>query len=92
MIFTTLYPLSSILSSGQHALAYTPFLNPLPVWDYWYLLILPLAAAVSVVYKSIKLERMRDVPWQALVIGLWIVFGMIGAAVVLAVLMRIVER
>ena len=35
---------------------------------------------------------MRDVPWQALVIGLWIVFGMIGAAVVLAGVMRIVER
>jgi hypothetical protein len=87
-----LYSLYSILSSAQYALAYRPFVNPLPVWDYWYLLILPLAAAVSVVYKSIKLERMRDVPWQALVIGLWIVFGMLGAAVVLAGVMRIVER
>ena len=86
-----LYPLSSILSSAQQVLAYTPFVNPLPVWDYWYLLILPLAAAVSVVYKSIKLERMRDVPGQALVIGLWIVFGMLGAAVVLAGVVRLVE-
>ena len=89
MSFAILYPLSSVLFSA--ALAYTPFVNPLPVWDYWYLLILPLAAAVSVVYKSIKLERMRDVPWQAFVIGLWIVFGMLGAAVLLAGVVRIVE-
>ena len=25
-------------------LAYRPFLDPLPVWDYWFLLILPLCA------------------------------------------------
>ena len=91
MLFTILYPLSSILSSAPRSLAYTPFLNPLPVWDYWYLLIIPLAAAVAVVYKSIKLERMRDVPWQAFVIGCWIVFGMIAAAVVLAGVVRVVE-
>ena len=84
MLFAILHPLSSILS-------YTPFIHPLPVWDYWYLLILPLAAAVSVVYKSIKLERMRDVPWQAMVISLWIAFGMLGAAVLLAGVVRIVE-
>jgi hypothetical protein len=87
----TIQLLSPILSSAGRALAYTPFVNPLPVWDYWYVLILPLAAAVSVVYKSIKLERMRDVPWQALVISLWIVFGMLGAAVLLAGVVRIVE-
>ena len=48
MFFAILHPLSSILPSAP--LAYTPFVNPLPVWDYWYLLIFPLAAAVSVVY------------------------------------------
>ena len=84
MIFATLHPRSSILS-------YTPFLNPLPVWDYWYLLIIPLAVAVAVVYKSIKLERMRDVPWQAFVIGCWIVVGMIAAAIVLAGVVKVVE-
>ena len=91
MSVAILYPLSTILSFAQHLLAYTPFVNPLPVWDYWYLLILPLAAAVSIVYKAIKLEHLRDVPWQAFVIGLWIVFGMLGAAVVLAGVVRVVE-
>ena len=91
MLFNILHPLSSILASAHPTLAYTPFLNPLPVWDYWYLLLVPLAAAVAVVYKSIKLQRMRDVPWQAFVIGCWIVCGMIAAAIVLAGLVKVVE-
>ena len=31
-------------------LTYVPFMQPLPVWDVWYLLALPLCAAVSIVY------------------------------------------
>lgn len=89
MFFTILHPPPSMLASIR--LAYTPFVNPLPVWDYWYLLIIPLAVAVAVVYKSIKLQRLRDVPWQAFVIGCWIVFGMIAAAIVLAGVVKVVE-
>ena len=45
----------------MHVLAWTPFLNPLPVWSdrVWPWLLLPLAAAISVVYKSIKCRKMR---------------------------------
>jgi hypothetical protein len=36
-----------------------PFLQPLPIWDQWYLLMLPLCVAVSVVYKAIKCQSMK---------------------------------
>jgi hypothetical protein len=68
--------------------AYVPFLTPLPVWDYWYLLLVPLCAGVAVVYKAIKAHEVRRIPWEATVITLWILFGMIGAAAALAVVVQ----
>jgi hypothetical protein len=69
-------------------LAYRPFLDPLPVWDYWYLLILPLCIAVAVVYKSMKCRTMSRVPIEAGQIVLWIIGGFSGAAVVLMLLVK----
>ena len=69
-----------------------PFLQPLPVWDYWPLLLFPLAAVISVVYKAIKCESMRQVPRQALSIFLWITLGMAGAAAGLAVIVKAMDR
>ncbi len=77
------------------AQAYTyryPFLQPMPVWDYWPLLLFPLAAGISIVYKAIKCETMRQVPRQALGIFLWITLGMAGAAAGLAILVKLMER
>ena len=71
--------------------AYVPFLKPLPVWDYWYLLILPLTAGVSIVYKSVKCRTMKQVPREAAVIAFWILAAMIGAAVGLALIVRLTE-
>jgi hypothetical protein len=72
-------------------LGYTPFVNPMPLWNWWPILLIPLAGAVAIVYKSIKCQNMRDVPWQAFVISLWIVFGMAAAALVLVGLVRVRE-
>jgi hypothetical protein len=79
-----------ILATVTGLLAYRPFLSPLPVWDAWPFLLLPLSAAVAVVYKSIKCESMRDVPRQALSISMWIIGGMAAAAAALAVLVQFV--
>jgi hypothetical protein len=79
-----------ILNTLPGLLAYRPFLSPLPAWDVWPFLLLPLSAAVAVVYKSIKCESMRDVPRQAISITLWIIGGMAAAAAVLAVLVQFV--
>ena len=68
---------------------YRPFLSPLPVWDYWIWLLIPLCLGVSIVYKAIRIERMNDVPKQAAIITLWILGGMTAAAVVLAIIVRL---
>ena len=75
-------------------LAYRPFLDPIPVWSdaVWPWLLIPLCVAVSIVYKSIKCRSMKDVPREAAVITVWIILGMIGAAIALAVLVRVLER
>jgi hypothetical protein len=72
-------------------LAYRPFLDPLPVWNLWFLLILPLCAAVAVVYKSMKCQSMKQVPREAGAIILWIIGGFSAAALALLVLVHWLE-
>lgn len=67
------------------------FSKPMPIWDYWYLLILPLCMGVALVYKAIRLDDMRQVPKQAVVIFLWILGGMGLAAAILAGLVKLVS-
>lgn len=71
---------------------YVPFMQPLPVWDVWYLLALPLCAAVSIVYKSIRCRSMRKVPIEAAKAVVWIVLGLSAAAVGLALLVHVMAR
>jgi hypothetical protein len=77
------------MSPSFHAiLAYTPFLQPLPVWDYWMLLLLPLTFGVSVAYKSLKCKSMSSVPREAAQISVLILLGMAAAAGVLWAIVR----
>ena len=75
-------------------LAWSPFLDPIPVWSnaVWPWLLLPLAAGVSIVYKSIKCRSMRQVPREALGITTWIILGMGIAAIALAIVVHVLER
>ncbi len=70
-------------------LAYTPFLQPLKVWDYWLWLALPLCFGVSLVYKSVRVDRMAKVPIEALKATFWILLGMGVAAIALLLLVRL---
>jgi len=74
-------------------LGWTPFLDPIPIWQdhVWPWLLLPLAAAVSVVYKSLKCRSLRQVPRESAVITAMIVLGMVAAAIVLTGLVRVLE-
>ena len=72
--------------------SFRPFWQPLPVWDYWYLLLLPLCAGVSIVYKAIKCRDMKQVPREAAVIFVMIILGMVLAAVALLLLVRVMEK
>jgi hypothetical protein len=66
----------------------------LPVWDNtcWPWLLLPLCVAVSLVYKSIRCRTMKEVPRETLSITITIIVGMAAAALVLALVVRGLER
>lgn len=68
------------------------FREPLPVWDYWYLLLIPLCVGISIVYKAIKCREVRQVPREAAVICTVILVGMVVAATALYGLMRVLEQ
>jgi hypothetical protein len=68
------------------------FRQPLPIWDYWYLLLIPLCVGISIVYKAIKCREVRQVPKEAGVICTVILLGMTLAAVALYALMRVLEQ
>jgi hypothetical protein len=70
-------------------IAYTPFVTPLPIWDWWLLTLIPLCLGVAIVYKAMKADDLRNLPKQALLITVWIIGGMSAAAFVLALLVRI---
>jgi hypothetical protein len=63
--------------------AYVPFRSPIPgIWDYWYLLLIPLCLAVAVVYKAIKCQSIRQVPREAALTTIWMLLAIaVGAAV-----------
>ena len=73
---------------AELVLAWKPFVQPMPVWDYWYLLPLPLCAGLAIVYKSIKCSDMKRVPREALEIFIVIAGGLGAAAVSLWLLVR----
>ena len=79
-------------SFAAAAAAYTPFLRPLPVWDYWAWLLVPLCVAVAVVYKSIKCHSMRRVPVEAAKATMYILSGMFIAGLVLRAVVWVLER
>jgi hypothetical protein len=73
-------------------LAYTPFLSPLPIWDYWWVLLFPLVIGVAVAYKAIKCDAMHRVPRESASITFWILAGLGSAGVVLSLLVHFLER
>lgn len=87
-----LWALTLLAQADDAARTFRPFWQPLPVWDYWYLLLLPLCLGISIVYKSIKVRTMRQMPREAGVIFVMIILGMALAAAALLVLTRVMER
>jgi hypothetical protein len=59
-------------------LALRPFLDPLPLDRHWYLLIIPIALGISVAYKAVRVNDMSKFWFQAMVMTIQIVAGMIA--------------
>ena len=55
--------LNQILAA--HLASWRPFVTPAPLWDYWWLLLFPLLAAVAIIYKCTKVSTARRIPAEA---------------------------
>lgn len=71
-------------------LAYRPFLDPLPLDTYWLMLLPPLALAIAVVIKTIRLQDLKQLPRQATLLAVQIVVFMGLAAAGLWLLTELV--
>jgi hypothetical protein len=70
---------------------YRLFIDPLPIFSYWYWLLLPLCLLFSIVYKSVKCEKVEQIPKAAVAITFWILLGMASAAVGLAIIVKALQ-
>jgi hypothetical protein len=58
-------------------LGYVPFIDPLDVHQWWYLLLIPVALLVSIAYKACRVESLSDFPREVAVMTVQIVVVMI---------------
>jgi hypothetical protein len=75
-------------------LGFTPFVDPLPIWSEtwtWAVLLIPLCAAVAVVYKAVKCGTVSKIPKEALILFVTIIMGMFLAAAALAGIVKWLE-
>ena len=58
-------------------LAYRPFLDPLPLNQYWFWLLIPLALFIAAGYKAVRVLDMRDYPRDVAVFTVQIIVGIL---------------
>jgi len=68
---------------GVALLAWRPFLEPLDLHEHWMWLIIPVAVAIAIVYKALKLDDLRRVPAEAARLTVIIIAAMAAAGLVL---------
>lgn len=72
-------------------LAYVPFLDPISVFhDWWFLLLIPLACGISVIYKAMRMPNLNGFWRQVAVMTTQIVIAMIAGAIVLTLFVRLI--
>lgn len=65
------------------ALAYRPFLDPLPVHHLWLALLVPLTLAIALVYKALRLPTLERLWSETARLTVTIIASMAAAAIVL---------
>ena len=72
-------------------LAYIPFIHPINLFhDWWYLLLIPLAFGISIIYKALRLPTLDGFWPQVGIMTAQIVLAMIGLAVFLVLIVAVV--
>ncbi len=72
-------------------IAYTPFLDPInALHDWWFVLLLPMAFGISVIYRALKLPNL-DRYWRAVMImTAQIIMVMVALGVTLVIVVVLV--
>jgi hypothetical protein len=72
-------------------LAYIPFVHPINFFhEWWYLLLVPLAFGISIIYKAVRLPALEHFWRSVAVMTLQIVLAMLGLAIALVVLVQVI--
>jgi hypothetical protein len=88
-IFQVVFLLAQSGNSSKPFPAWKPFLTPMPIWDYWFWLLIPLSLGVALAYKSTKVAEVRTIPREGLYLAVWIIGGLIAAAAAVAIVARL---
>ena len=70
--------------------AYIPFVHPLNAHDWWYLLLVPLALGISMIYKAMRMRTLHGYAWHVGVMTTQIVLAMIALAICLTILVQLI--
>ncbi len=70
-------------------IAYTPFLDPIDLQVWWYLLLLPLAFGISMIYKAMRCENLNTYWHNVFVMTAQIVAAMIALAIGLIFIVQV---
>ena len=74
-------------------LANTPILEPIwGSWNYWYLMLLPLALLTALVYKVVRCEDVSHITFQTLRAFGKLVGAFVACALVLWLIVMFLER
>lgn len=58
-------------------LAYRPFLDPLPLQDLWFVLLIPVSMLVSLAYKAVRVRDMKQLHRQVIAMTIQVTLGMV---------------
>ena len=71
-------------------LGYIPFVHPLTViHEWWYLLLIPLAFGIAVIYKAVRLPTLEHFWREVVIMTAQVVLAMIGLAIGLIILVNV---
>lgn len=58
-------------------LAWRPFLDPIDLHDWWYVLIVPLSLGIAITYRAVRVATLEGYWWKVTVLTVQIVVAMI---------------
>ncbi len=71
-------------------LSWVPFRTPAPLWDVWWLLLIPLVAGLAVAYKATKSPTPARLAWESLKLIAYVLAFLVVGALVLRVVVNFV--